>query len=298
VVSTTHGTTSAVEPPTYHDQLLPSVPTQMYMIPLPKTALFEDVLKPSLNVTVLANGNLVTSLVSITISTDNTVIWYDRWEDAFESHVMKDGSVRSSHAEIRGDGDASNGCRPDIPGICTDVVDVFMAGDSMVIESRLKVPRTATNWFSTSGMRPDAGHRIYANVPLAVSRSAYSGSPVGAIEVFAESKWGIDFELPIDSGIEEDDTKAHFAIVQEFVMYNTDGNEIDGVKAVLIQGQGLNFAVQRNCKRIHADYPVQVHLLTSGSAAARTMRWYSLIPDDRWSNSYMVPYGDVRECEC
>jgi predicted pyridoxine 5'-phosphate oxidase superfamily flavin-nucleotide-binding protein len=89
-------------------------------------------------------------------------------------------------------------------------------------------------------------------------------------------------------------------MVRAFVMSNTDGNEItlpDGVKAVLNQGQGLNFAVPKVGKRIHADYPVQVHLLTAASRDSLTMRWYALLPHDQWSDSYLVPYGDARGCE-
>ena len=48
--------------------------------------------------------------MAITISNDQTWIWYDHWEDGFELDVTS--LTRRPSTQVWGDGNATNGCAP------------------------------------------------------------------------------------------------------------------------------------------------------------------------------------------
>ncbi len=168
-----------------------SVPSQTFYVPLPEEDLFQETFKQ-------INGGgaeaPVTSLISFAISTTGTVIWYDHWEDGYEEDVT--GQIMSTTTHVWGDGDASNGCAPNV-GSCTDAVDKFDAGDSVVIENVVELDpgRNKLN------IRFDGGDRIQASFPIAVTRGAYPKNPgslmAGAVEVFDTNVWGTSFEAPM-----------------------------------------------------------------------------------------------------
>lgn len=110
-------------------------PTQTFFIPMPENDVFYDMFRKindhkDDSGQYVVRGKMV-SLVSLAVSTDKTVIWYDHWEDEFEDNVL---NPKAASTEVWGDGDASNGCRPDIPN-CSDEDDYLNAGDSFVITS-------------------------------------------------------------------------------------------------------------------------------------------------------------------
>lgn len=107
------------------------------------------------------------SIISIAFSTDKTVVWYDQWEDGFDVDVA---SGTASTTQIWGDGDASNGCAPDVD-VCTNNNDYIMAGRSVVIKNTVPIPR------QKNVFRFDGGDRIQSSMPIAVTRSAYPEKP-------------------------------------------------------------------------------------------------------------------------
>jgi hypothetical protein len=107
------------------------------------------------------------SLVSVTISTDKTVVWVDHWEDGFDDDVT---IATARTTEIWGDGNATNGCSPMITS-CTNALDVLMAGASIVIQNLVNLPRVKTE------IRYDGGDRIQSSFPIAVTRAGYSSTP-------------------------------------------------------------------------------------------------------------------------
>ena len=102
-------------------------PMQTFMIPLPEEELFNDIFKK-------INSQMayppITTEISIAVSTDDTVIWYDHWEDGYEDDISR---VHSKSSEIWGDHDASNGCAPNV-NPCTDAKDVLHAGDVIDVD--------------------------------------------------------------------------------------------------------------------------------------------------------------------
>ena len=108
-------------------------PTQTFYVPLPEKDAFNMLLKPIAS-TNSCYGNM-TSLISFAISTDNTVVWYDHWEDGYDQP-----GVKGPFSQVWGDGDASNGCRPDI--VCTNEKDFLNAGDTFILTSKMNNQRS------------------------------------------------------------------------------------------------------------------------------------------------------------
>jgi hypothetical protein len=107
--------------------------SQTFYVPLPEQALFDETFK-------ILNGVArapVTSITSIAVSTTDTLIWYDHWEDGYEADIT---NPKSSTTQIWGDGDASNGCAP-IAIICTNANDKLVAGDAILLENSVPLPR-------------------------------------------------------------------------------------------------------------------------------------------------------------
>jgi hypothetical protein len=123
----------------------------------------------------LSNDNLappVVTMLSVTISTDNTVVWYDHWEDGFDVDVASKTTPLAAKTEVWGDGNSANGCAP-IPGLaCTNANDVLKAGTAIVIQNEVPIlPRRKTVFVY------DGGDRIQSSFPVAVTRASFPKGP-------------------------------------------------------------------------------------------------------------------------
>jgi hypothetical protein len=107
-------------------------------------------------------------MLSVTISTDKTVVWVDHWEDGFDMDVTTN---RAKTTEVWGDGDASNGCAPHIK-TCTNLNDILNAGTSVVVTNEVDIPRDPKKQ-----VRYDGGDRIQASFPVAITRASYAKNP-------------------------------------------------------------------------------------------------------------------------
>jgi hypothetical protein len=258
------------------------LPTQTFYVPAPEAQLLPDVIK------VINTGanNIVVSLISVTISTDKTVIWYDEWEDGYDENVAY-GVSRTT--KIWGDGNATNGCAPSIAN-CTNTLDRLMSGDSFVIQNDVPVPRVRTN------LLYDGGDRIQASMPINVNRAAYAQNPgsvlAGAIEVLDTMVWGYTFEAPV--GVDLGKTIAAFEHSVFMIMAGYNNTKVflpDNTTRVLNVGASTTYKVNQG-DRIVADKPVQVHLFTGDVNSAYETRWYSMRSIETISNSYVTPVGD------
>ncbi len=231
----------------------------------------------------------VQTLVSATVSTDNTIIYYDQWEDGFDV-VPGTGNTTL----VWGDGNAKNGCAPIKGLVCTDANDVLKAGAVMVISSSVSLPR---------GTKPaivfDGGDRIQATSPIAVTRAAYPNSPgsvmAGAVEVLDTTVWGTTFVSPVGTTYNPFGTNT-FQYSAVYVQAGQDNTVVvlpDGVTHVTLNtGQSQHIPVKQG-DIITANFPVQVDLATGRLQSGYQLRWFSLLSTDQWTNSYFSPVGDT-----
>ena len=142
---------------------------------------------------ILALSNGLNAVISIVATDDNTIIYYDHWEDGYEWDIM---NPSKNTTQIWGDNDDSNG-KP--PGFATDIIN---AGDVIGLENFVPLPRNA------SAIYYDGRDKIAATAQLAMSRASWAPTPgpvlSGAVEILETSAWGEDFEVPIGEDINAD----------------------------------------------------------------------------------------------
>jgi hypothetical protein len=252
-------------------------------VPAPEDTLFKELFK------IINSGatSPIVSILSLTISNDKTVIWYDHWEDGYDLDVSV---ATGKSTQIWGDGIAANGCAPTILN-CTNSLDRLMSGDSIVIQNNVPVnPRVAANFFY------DGGDRIQSSFPIAVVKANYPQSPgsvlAGAVEVVDTTQWGYVFEAPV--GVDLGKSIAAFEQSIFIVTAGSNNTKIllsNNTTRVLNYGNSTVITVNQG-NRIVSDKPVQVHLFTGDVNSAYETRWYSLRPIEKYSNSYVTPVGD------
>lgn len=258
------------------------LPTQTFFLPAPEDKLLPDLFKV---INSRASSTIVT-LLSVTISTDGTVIWYDEWEDGYDENVAFGVSKTT---KVWGDGNARNGCAPNIKK-CTNSMDTLKAGDSFVIQNDVPIPRIK------SKILYDGGDRIQASMPINVNRAAYAKSPgsvlAGAIEMLDTMVWGLTFEAPVGVDLGRTTRAFEHSIFMIMAGYNNTKVSLpDNTVRVLNIGQSTTFKVNQG-HRVKCDKPVQVHLFTGDVNSAYETRWYSMRPIETYSDAYVTPVGD------
>jgi hypothetical protein len=186
---------------------------------------------------------------------------------------------------IWGDGNAANGCPPKVTP-CIDANDKIYAGQSFVIQTAIAVPRVASNIYF------DAGDRLQASLPVAVTRGAFPqaiGSLIaGAADVYDTSVWGQSFVVPMGpnfpksglftgSGSTAVNWFEHTALYFMAAEDNTVVTKPDGTKVTLKQGEN-GYALATMGQTLTSTKDIQVHAVTGDVGANYEMRWFSLLP--------------------
>jgi hypothetical protein len=259
--------------------------SQTFFIPMPDQNLFDDVFH------VLDSGakQPIHALISLTVGTTGTIIYYDHWEDGFDSNVY---APNQKSTEIWGDGNATNGCVPVYQRSCNgDEDDYLIAGDIIIFDNTIDLPR------QKSAIRYDGGDRVQSNYPIAVVRGGYPDYPgslmAGAVEVLDQSLWGTQFVAPVGEGGNLLDTNA-FEVTLFFIMAGEDNTVVtlpDSSTVTLNMGQSKTIHVQQ-AKVVTTSKPCQVDLLAGDIGDTWELRWFSLLDVNKWSESYLSPVGD------
>lgn len=262
---------------------LVALPLQTFYIPLPEAPMFSEMF---VKINSAKTKGPVVSVISLAISTDRTVVWYDNWEDGFDLDVT---NATASTTGVWGDGQAANGCAPDVDR-CTDEADILNAGDSIVIQNKVELPR------DPASIRYDGGDRLQASFPVSVTRGSYPSKPgslmAGAVEVLDTESWGTRFESPVGENIV---TYSGFQYSALFFMAANDDTTVTLPNATTItlhQGQGTMVRVNQGDK-LSSDKIIQVDLITGDTESIYELRWYSLLDVNEWSKEYVSPVGDT-----
>jgi len=275
---------------------------QTYYVPLPEDDLMKYVFQPvepkykegksSRKNRQRASGDVV-SLVSITVSTDGTTVWYDHHEDGFD--------IVADSTEVWGDGNPGNGCAPGVRP-CTSDTDVLVAGQVLVLENTVELAYTGNTYYPTAidrvetgSFKYDGGDRVQASKPIAVTRGAYPMAPGsvlgGGVEMLDTFSWGTNFVAPIgtDSG--------NFELTMFFVMAAVDGTVVtikpksgSDSTYTLNQGGSVQFPLEEG-DELSSTEPVQMDM---SAGSYKELRWYSVLPIEDWYTEYLAPVGNTR----
>jgi len=234
----------------------------------------------------------VYTYLSISVIADGTVVTYDHWEDGFEPDPANPAQATT---QVWGDGDASNGAPPDIPG------DVLQGGAVIVLQSPVDpASRQSVVDF-------DGGDKITATRAIAVTRSAWATGPdtrlAGALEVYPLDKWGVHYAAPVgedpalNSSVNNLFTYAALAIMagsdNTTVTVDPDADGAPDPPVVLDEGESLLVEGVLTGATVDASAPVQVALITGERCENYESRWLTLFPSELWSDSYYNPVGKM-----
>lgn len=158
---------------------------QTYYVPLPEADLDATFVDINSDAAIAVN---IQTLISIAVAANNTVIYYDHWEDGYDPDPINNPQ---STTEIWGDLNPTNGEK-------SGVMDMLASGTAIILDN--PIPLDNRNLLTTP-MLYDGRDRILATLPIAVTRSAFPNDPgslmAGAVEVFNQDEWGTKFEAPV-----------------------------------------------------------------------------------------------------
>lgn len=244
------------------------------------------------------NGNFANQdfniVIAVAIHRDNTVVYYDHWEDGLEVNLT---SPTQPSTEIWGDNDPTNGIAP---GSATDVLN---ANNAIQLINPVPLPR------DPSQILYDGGDKLTAtDGGMALTLAAWPQSSgtlfAGAWEIYPTSRWGSNYIIPV--GVDLAGQRVGFTVVGVNVQAVEDNTTVeldldaDGtfeINQTLNQGQQF---IQPNGviagAQIQASAPVQVHLFTGNPALNFESRAYTIVPRDQWRADYLAPRtsdGDI-----
>ena len=271
-------------------------PVQVFYVPAPEDQVFdalsgifpgaatcglpdfvEDVTEPVIN------------YISISIIAEDTIVYYDHWEDGFEIDVTQPTTTTT---QIWGDGNASNGAPPNIPG------DLLGPNTVIVLRSNVTLATRA------SVIDFDGGDKIASSRTVALTRATWDSGAgtlqAGALEVYPVDRWGTTFRAPAGVNSPSPFLFEYTAMIvmaaddDTEVQVDADANGAFETVVTLDEGESyLTVETVREGARIQASAPVQVALITGDICETYEARWFVLFPEEQWSDTYYSPVGST-----
>ena len=239
--------------------------------------------------------NPFTTYISIAAIADNTIIYYDQWENGYDPDIANPSNLYSAEnpggTQIWGDGDPANGAPPGFPE------DIINAGNVIILNNSL----------DTSTLKDvidfDGRDKIASSKNVTLSRTGWaSGSGTflaGCVEMYDTSLWGTYYLVPVGEDIPDDEDYQIFEYTGleimageggAFVQVDADADGSFETELTLAEGQSISVSggVLVGGK-ILSDQPVQVDIITGDIGSNYESRDSALLPVDFWSNSYYTP---------
>lgn len=200
-------------------------------------------------------------------------------EDGYEDVL---GTASQSETEIWGDRNCTNGYRPD-QNCTSDDDDVLEAGDAIVINNVVELPRNDSQFFY------DGDDMVLGSDAIVVVRGGFAVSTgpllAGAVEVYPTLAWGTYFVSPIGEDTIDDSTLRldPFRTTSLYITAKEDtdvefSNSTGTNQVTLAQGETFVINGVEQGDFINSTEPIQVHILTGENGAPYyELRWYSLL---------------------
>ena len=275
-------------------------PVDIFYIPYPEDEILTSLqtLYPGAATCTVGSGfsvDPVTTLISIAVLRDNTIIYYDESEDGFEADITR---RTQSTTQVWGDGNLANGAAP---GVTTDAGDILSAGTSIVLQNDV---------FSASQdsvIDFDGADKVASTQTISMTRVGWADNTetllAGAWEMNSTDLWGMQYDLPVG----EDLVSAQiYEYVGASILSSADGTtvtvDLDGDPGTtgditvvnLDEGEtyflngGLNLGAS-----VDSTAPVQVNLITGDLCGNFASRFITLAPTELWSSSYYNPVFSI-----
>lgn len=233
------------------------------------------------------------STIDITAAADDSIIYWDHWEDGYETEIYN--PAVGSSTQVWGDNDNSNGTTP---GAATDDVD---AGTVIFLQNTVALPRDS-NDFAFDGRDKVASTRGFAMTRAGWSAN-YGTVHAGAVAATDLSKWGTQFDFPVgeNTSFEAFDYTGLGLMASDddtLVEIDTNGDgvydqvsTIDEGETVFIDG-GINAGGSAQTSK-----PAQAHLITGERNSRYEGRWFEVFPEEIRGDEYVAAAGSTNAAQ-
>ena len=258
---------------------------QEFYLPMP-----EAQINQANNAIISGTSTSINSIFSIVITGDGTVIYYDQWEDGYETDLS---NPTQSTTLKWGDGNDADG----IPPGFAHNPNGLAAGTVITLTNVVTQPRNPSQFLW------DARDRIGANKALVITRAGWPTTPgpvfAGAVGVLSTIDYGTNFISPVGQNI----TNNLFKYVGMSIMaaqnnttvtIDLNGTGVGTTNIVLNQGESylVNGGIMIG-GRVTATKGIQADLIIGHVGASYAADWFTLYPASEWSSSYYTPVGSA-----
>ncbi|MGB5924481.1 MAG: hypothetical protein WBH01_00040 [Dehalococcoidia bacterium] len=236
---------------------------QEFFTPMPAD-LTQDIFVNVDNDPVVSNG--MHYVVGVTASADNTVVYYDHWENGYGSGATGfDEMVALNKGEFH-TFESSN-----VPSSPRGTAEFYDGGDRIFVSGSL-LQFVVSTW-------PESPGTVFTD----------------AWEVYPVQAWENQYVVPVGEAITGDN--GDFDEVWIEVMSGSDGNSItviDGATSTTVtRNKGATYTEEITDTKatVSSTAPVQVHVMTGApnSGLSSEMRGFTATPQAYWSNNYYAP---------
>ncbi len=282
-----------VTPVTNFAQSTNPVPVQFFYVPIPENDLLTTLQTVNAGNSTQA-VNPIQTYISIAAIANNTVIYYDHWENGYDADISNPLNLYSAGnpggTQIWGDGNPANGAPPGFPG------DIINAGNVIILNN----PVFTSNLLAIDY---DGRDKIAASKTIAVVRSGWATGPntllAAANETSDTDNWGTNFVVPVGENMPTSFDNRLFVYTGLSIMAGPGGSNVQvdadangsyETSFSLSEGQArlINGGVNVGAK-ILASRPVQVDLLTGDVGEEYETRFFNLTPTNLLYNEYYTP---------
>ncbi|MCX6028636.1 MAG: hypothetical protein NT169_04945 [Chloroflexi bacterium] len=272
-------------------------PVQLFYVPFPEDQLLTGLQAIESGGSGNAPTDPVQTYISIAAVANNTIVYYDQWENGYDADIANPLNLYSAGnlggTQIWGDGKIANGAAP---GVITDAGDVINAGTVIVLNNTI----TTTNLLAIDF---DGRDKIAATKTVAVTKTGWAAGSgtllAGSVEVFDTSNWGTDYRAPVGANIPDPTDYQMFEYTSLAIMageggatvqIDKDANGSFETTTTLLEGQSyfVNGGVNVG-GRVTSDKPVQVDILTGDIGSNYESRDSGLLPVNLWASSSYEP---------
>jgi uncharacterized repeat protein (TIGR01451 family) len=276
-----------------------AMPVQFFYVPLPENQLLTFFTGVELGGPSNAPTEPITGYITITAVADNTIIYYDQWENGYDVDIANTLDTYSTGnpdgTQIWGDGNAANGAPPGVPS------DTINAGTLIDLHNNVTTTTRQTV------IDFDGGDKVAATKTIAMTRTSWAGATgtlfAGCVEVYDTNNWGTDYRAPVGVDLHVDPAADNFdnemfEYAALSIMAGADGTTVqidaagDGTfetTLTLDEGESTYVADVEVGGHVVSSKPVQVDILTGDIQSNYESRDSALIPTDLWASRYYTP---------
>ena len=191
-------------------------PVQIFYVPFPEDQLLQGLQAIEFSGPGIVPTDPVWVYISIAAIANNTLIYYDKWENGYDPDIANPVNIYSpgnpGGTQIWGNQNILDGAPP---GVVTNAGDVVNAGTVIVLNNPVNSAAPLDTQFS-------ARDKIGATKTISVNHTGWATGPntllAGSVEVYDTHNWGTDHRAPVGQDIPDTTDFQMFEYTSLYIM--------------------------------------------------------------------------------